>query len=415
MPDEVTYHIDVTESGGVNVMAGESLEPPEESPQEEAEDLETSVTELVERAVRKDNTIDLKIISPGWGASGYYSPELLKEDGPTAFRAGTQMYLDHPTETEARDRPERSVRDLAAVTISDAVYQESGPTGPGLYARASVLPHYRDVIEALAPHIGVSIRAGGVFRPGEVEGRKGRIIEKIKNAASVDFVTKPGRGGQVLALMESLRASQKEPEAVATSISMTDTANISYVQPVGSSATPAYTITTTGTGPWPVPVSEAQTEEVKNMELTEAQERITALESELEESKTTAQEATDRAQRAEGALVILEAQGEARKLMENIELPAAAKARVVTKVSADPTVTEGKLDIDALKEAVEAESKVEADYIESIVGSGKIHDQGTQSGSQPADEAKVKESLKSGLARFFDLTDDAATRASEVR
>jgi len=350
--------------------------------QEESDDLEGGITELVERAVRKDNTIDLKIISPGWGSSGYYAPDVLKEDGPRAFQAGTQMYLDHPSESEARDRPERSVRDLAAVTISDAMYQENGPTGPGLYAKASVLPHYKDVIEALAPHIGVSIRAHGSFKPGEAEGRAGRIIEKINRAESVDFVTKPGRGGQVLALMESIRASQKEPETVPTSEQKTESQAL---------------------------------KEAEAMELTEAQERISTLESELKEANDKVIEESTRADRAEGALIILEAQREAAKLMENIELPAAAKSRVAAKCSADPKITEGKLDLDALKEAVDTAAKDEAEYIESITGAGKIHDQGTQSGDQPADEAKVKESLKSGMSRFFGLSDDAATRASEVR
>jgi len=391
------------------------MPPEDELTTVEAADLDSELVPLTEKAVRKDNTIDLKLIAPGWGSSGYYSADVLRADGPAAWPAGTHMYLDHPTESEAKERPERSVRDLAAVTVSQPEFREDGLHGPGLYARASVLPQYAPIIDALAPHIGVSIRAHGSFNEGEAEGRKGRVITKIAKGESVDFVTKPGAGGKVLALMESMRLHQNQPSAVVSSEAMSSDSSSNYVQEVGTSAMPTYTTTiTTGTANICVPASEGQTQEVEDMELTEAQERIVMLETDLQEANDKAQEATARAERAEGALIILEAQGEARKLMENIELPAAAKARVVTKVSADPAITEGKLDMDALKEAVEAAAASEAEYIESIVGAGKVTDQGTQSGAAP-DESKVKESLKDGLGKFFNLSDEAAQRAVEVR
>lgn len=383
----------------------------------EAADLDSELVPLAEKAVRKDNTIDLKLIAPGWGSSGYYSADVLRADGPAAWPAGTHMYLDHPTESEAKERPERSVRDLAAVTVSQPEFREDGLHGPGLYARASVLPQYAPIIDALAPHIGVSIRAHGSFNEGEAEGRKGRVITKIAKGESVDFVTKPGAGGKVLALMESMRLHQNQPSAVVSSEAVSSNANNLYVQTDSGNYVPYTTTTTTTSGTItisPQGVSEAASQQEESMELQEAQEQITALQTELEESKTTAQEAIARAERAEGALIILEAQGEARKLMEHVELPAAAKARIVTKVTADPTITEGKLDMDALKEAVEAESKVEAEYIESIVGAGKVTDQGTQSGVAP-DDTKVKESFKDGLSKFFGLSDEAAQRAVEAR
>lgn len=384
----------------------------------EAADFDSALVPLVERAVRKDNTIDLKLIAPGWGTSGYYSADVLRADGPQAWPAGTHMYLDHPTVSEAKERPERSVKDLAAVTVSTPEFREDGIHGAGLYAKASVLPPYRDVIDALAPHIGVSIRAHGSFNEGEAEGRKGRVITKIAKGESVDFVTKPGAGGKVLALMESMRAHQNEASSVVSSEAMSSAAtNNLYVQTDTGNYVPYTTTTTTTNGTFflsPAGVSEAENQQEESMELQEAQERITALQTELEESKTTAQEATARAERAEGALMILEAQGEARKLTENVSLPAAAKTRIVTKVSADPQIVDGKLDMDALKEAVEVEAKIEAEYIESIVGAGKVTDQGTASGA-PKDDTAVKESLKTGLGKFFSLSDDAAQRAVEGR
>jgi len=149
------------------------------------------------------------------------------------------------------------------------------------------------------------------------------------------------------------------------------------------------------------------------MDLKEAQEQITALESDLKEANDKNLEESARADRAEGALAILEAQGQARKAMENISLPAAAKTRVVTKVSADPPMKEGKLDVEKLTEAVEAEAKLEADYLESLGVTGKVTDQGAA--SSESGDAEVKESLASGIGSFFNLSDDAAKRAANGR
>jgi hypothetical protein len=65
-----------------NNVAGES--------QAEAE-LSSELTDLIESAAGASKR-EVKIISPGWGSSGYYSPEVLKRDGPAAFAAGTHTH-----------------------------------------------------------------------------------------------------------------------------------------------------------------------------------------------------------------------------------------------------------------------------------------------------------------------------------
>jgi hypothetical protein len=344
----------------------------------------------------------MKIIKPGWGSSGFYPADVLKEDGPSAWPAGTHMYLDHPTASEAAERPERSIKDLAAITISDPVYEENGPKGPGLYADFSVLPQYKETIKAIAPHTGVSIRAAGSFKEGEADGRKGRVITKISKGLSIDFVTKPGAGGQVLAIMESLR--QNEASTVVSSEAMKDNAQTIITTDTTNTITyPA------GSTPPASPVQEAD-----DMELKEAQERITALEADLKTAGEKTIEESTRAERAEGALAILEAQGQAAKLMVNISLPDAARARVINKVSANPPMAEGKLDLTALATAVEAEAKVEAEYLESLGVVGKVTDQGT-AGSDGSSDSEVKESLGKELGAFFKLSPDAAKRAANGR
>ena len=152
--------------------------------------------------------LKIGIITPGWGSSGYY-PQQVLENAATerVYPKGTQMFLDHPTETESYDRPERSVRDLAAVLETDAVWD-----GTGLVAEAKIFKAYRELLTDpdLAANIGVSVRGSGEATIGEAEGRRGQIFTRLVEGKSVDFVTKPGRGGRVLAVLESARADMRE-------------------------------------------------------------------------------------------------------------------------------------------------------------------------------------------------------------
>jgi hypothetical protein len=135
-----------------------------------------------------------------WGSSGYYPAEVLQRDGPSVFPAGMLMYLDHPTLTETVDRPERSVRDLAARIATTPTYDTDG-----LYAEVEVFPHMQPVVDALAESIGLSIRAAGTAVQGEVDGRTGPVVTSLTEGRSVDFVTAAGAGGKLVQLLESAR------------------------------------------------------------------------------------------------------------------------------------------------------------------------------------------------------------------
>jgi hypothetical protein len=144
-------------------------------------------------------TYPIKLMSPGRGSSGYYPPETLKKASESnVFKAGTQMFWNHDTEAEEAARPEGDLTRLAAVTTTDAKYMENGHDGPGLYAHAKVFADYADKVKEMGPHIGLSIRAGG-DRDESAKGPDGkpRVITALRNAASVDFVTKAGRDGKI--------------------------------------------------------------------------------------------------------------------------------------------------------------------------------------------------------------------------
>lgn len=162
-------------------------------------------TELSERASiatapdAHTGTGIVQIITPGWGSSGYYSPGVLAEAAAAkVFGKGTKMYVDHPTESEAYERPERSVQEIAGVLTEDARVDADG----GLVAAMQVVKRWREPIAELASldAIGCSIRAAGVTESGEAEGRRGPIVTALTEGRSVDFVTDAGRGGKVLVL-----------------------------------------------------------------------------------------------------------------------------------------------------------------------------------------------------------------------
>lgn len=141
------------------------------------------------------------LLTPGWGSSGYYSADVCESAGTNrVFKAGTHMYINHPTATENYERPVRDLTQLAAVLAEDATWNSDEQE---LQAEVTTFSNWRAPIAEMAPHIGVSIRASAdIQEEGEAEGRTGPIITNIVEAASVDFVTKAGRGGKILEVVE---------------------------------------------------------------------------------------------------------------------------------------------------------------------------------------------------------------------
>ncbi len=158
----------------------------------------------------------VKVIESGWGSSGYYPAEMLAEYGPKTFTKGTKVYINHPTNTEANERPERDVNQLAGKLVSDAQFD-----GTGLTAEIQFYSHFAPIIREMAGDVGLSIRAMGDSRLGEAEGRQGPIIESMvaDPLTSVDVVTVAGAGGKFLSLLESYKAKDDEAISLSESVS----------------------------------------------------------------------------------------------------------------------------------------------------------------------------------------------------
>jgi hypothetical protein len=315
---------------------------------------------LRERAVAEDGTFEACLITPGWGSSGYYSAEVLQRDGPRIFTSGLQMFLDHASESEKRDRPERSVKDLAATLRSDAAWQDSGWNGPGLYARAEALPTQREAIDALAAATGLSIYAYGVGHTGEVDGRKGVIIDRLTGAESVDVVTRAGRGGAIRVVREDARTTEERTMADDPKKSEFDT--------------------------------QLDREQLRGMQES------------IRELQATNARLQREAAIANGAALI-------RRALAEAELPELSRARLAESLR--PVLTEaGALDSEKTLALVQEAADREAAYVAQLTGRGRVAGLGGSGAALTAEAAKAR------LAQAFEragLSKEAAQLAAEGR
>jgi len=330
--------------------SSESLKPQEEAL--------TDIIPLDE--VEKSFDIPIKIIQPGWGSSGYYSETLLKSSAGK-YKAGTLMFWDHPTESEEHDRPERSLRDLAGVLASDGVYKEDGKAGPGIYALCKPFPEFKGNIEAMGKYIGLSHRAMGTRKMGEAEGKKGSIIENIAQVASVDFVTVPGAGGQVVQLFESAKNGGARENLNKQEVEMEE-------------------------------------------KLKEVQEKLTATETALAEAKQGKEDVEKKLADSDAKLKEVAQRENAEKvsgivksvLDEAKDLPEAAKKRI----RVEPIMKEdGSLDEEAVKKSATDQIIAERNYLAEIKEAGKVKDAGNTGASDEDAKKQLKESFKAKYLR----------------
>lgn len=137
------------------------------------------------------------------GSSAYYPKEVLEAQSDIV-KAGTKIYLDHPSLDEAENRPERSAKDIIGFFKTDSVYESDN-----LYADAEFFSDVQDWVRerAEAGVIGMSIRASGEVTESE-SGTP--TLKKFDRVFSVDLVTDPGAGGGFEEILEAARTNEKE-------------------------------------------------------------------------------------------------------------------------------------------------------------------------------------------------------------
>lgn len=326
---------------------------------QESCDIAGEYTPLLEKAVGGDGTALVKLIQPGWGSSGFYSADVLKRDLPKVFKRGTEMFWNHPTAAEEAARPEGNLDAKAAVLQEDARFIEDGPAGPGGYARAKVFEHYQPFVNEMGADLGTSIRGGGLFHMGEADGKKGKIIDALTEGRSVDFVTRPGAGGQVVQLFES----------------------------AGRRPTPA---------PQETPMTAEELKEIKDLREAAAKDREALAD-------------------VRHKLLLQEGAGAITAKLTGAKLPDVTKTRISERLARQIPTKDGTLDTEALGKLVEAEVASETAYIASLTGAGQVRGMGTtEAALTETDPAKLQEGLAAQFVKMG-MSEAAAKRAAEGR
>ena len=343
------------------------------------------VVPLIEAKTDDKGTIPIKIIDPGWGSSGYYSREVLQQAANArVYAAGLQMYWNHPSKSDEKERPERDLRDLAGVLTEDARWDEQGSKGPGLYSRAKIFSAYRDHVAEMGPYIGLSHYVWGESKQGEAEGKKGEIITRIVAARSVDFVTVPGRGG---AIAEAFRAARPPVP--------TDEQKAAGESSMGE-PTPKLTLESLRKDH--PDIYEAVRKEIENsaaMKEAQAQQ-----EKKLAEAQKALEEAKAENARLKEAQLLVEAKTFVEAKVKDAKIPDLTKARIVESLGKSPVVKDGKLDEAAYTAAIEAAVKTEAEYLAKL-GAGKIEGMGAgASGGQTKTLEETDKELVAGFMRL---------------
>lgn len=144
------------------------------------------------------------LIRPGFSANGdrsgrkrYYPVKTL--EAAAAKYEGTRAYLDHPTPTQQKELPERSVAALAGYFTNVKPSQTGALVGDWHAVGQGRTIGWPLVVEAVTNDkydlIQLSSNAIGQTVLGDAEGQKAIIVESIVGVNSVDLVTTGAAGG----------------------------------------------------------------------------------------------------------------------------------------------------------------------------------------------------------------------------
>lgn len=289
----------------------------------------------------------------------HYPKSTIQESAP--LFAGLKMYLDHPTQREEAEKPERSLREWVA-TIVESWYEDGAAVG-----RIKVHSDWLwDLLEndpVFREHIGISINASGRRSYSPIQGQQMEVIEEIVAPKSVDWVTEPGARGRVLQLIESKR--QKEEDKT-----MLKTVTINEVR---------------SERPDLVAVIEG---EVKQKMEPEIQARINTAVTEAKKPLETELNAIKESQKEVGK------NAKIKELVEGSKLPAKAKEKLIESLGKQSFQDETKL-VEAINQAV----KDELAYLKDLGGIKIV-------GDEAEDVNAVRETVASPLLKRLGIKEN---------
>jgi hypothetical protein len=185
-----------------------------------AVDLDVATFISLKEAKWNNETSEVEVILIEAGTNPHkkrHYPVATIQEAAAGFR-GLKMYINHPTPTEEKERPERNLKDWAS-TIVESRFEDGKAIGKVAVHDVWLRERLNDPVAR--EHIGLSILTGGKISVGKVNGVEMQIVEKIafvrqKGPASVDWVTEAGARGRVSRLMESRTGGRKMELELAT-------------------------------------------------------------------------------------------------------------------------------------------------------------------------------------------------------
>jgi len=282
----------------------------------------------------------------------HYPDSTIREAAPK-FN-GLKMYINHPTKTEDRERPERNLKDWGS-TIVESHYDNGKAMGKIAVHDNWLRERLKDPVAR--GHIGLSINTGGRVSYGKVQGQEMQIVEQIvmrrqNGPASVDWVTEAGARGRVSRLLKESNKGRKTMELHEATFEDLKKENPELLNAITESVKKS--------------IKESGESQQKEKELKESKEKLANFEKKekLDQQKETV-----------------------TKLMEGKDLQDVTKNRILEAFSRELVESEIKL-----KESVAAAIKTELEYLNKFSKKGKIN---TGSGSEG--EGGLKESVQKDL------------------
>lgn len=163
--------------------------------------LRESVAEAPVKA--EGNRFRVVVARPGAGSSGNYTAELFERDGAAAMVPGAQAFLNHDTD--------RNPKDMIGFYPEGARWDADENA---LVADLQVFSHWKDFVEEVYPHVGMSLYMLG---EADEDGNITRLIPDPLNGC--DMVARPGLVGSGIAekLYEAAHAQTSEHKPGASS------------------------------------------------------------------------------------------------------------------------------------------------------------------------------------------------------
>lgn len=185
----------------------------------------------VDAQIREGHVARVVLITEGLGNRrnlNYYGPSAIMS-APAIFE-GKSAFLNHPSEDDERNIPERRVQDKfgyfknCRVEILDGVKACTGElhfdlseAGRQAFEKACTALHYKSEFPGVdSEYVGLSIHADGDWEDRTVQWQgetlQVKYVTRFTDAVSCDLVTSPARGGRILALVESAAGANTTEE-----------------------------------------------------------------------------------------------------------------------------------------------------------------------------------------------------------